>query len=225
MRELCIFVDESGDFGPYVPNTPLYIVSLIFHDMHNSISDNISRLDDAMKLRGLPIFNIHTGQLIRREGECEHMTGAERKWIFDALFHFVRHANIVYHSIAIEKRRMKADTDLKVNISKQLYAFLMHNLQWLMSYDRVVVHYDNGQMELSNILVNVFGAVLSNIEFKKVIPAQYKLFQAADMLCTLELLAIKAERKILTKSELAFFGSRKKLHKSYLRPAQAKRVH
>jgi len=90
-------------------------------------------------------------------------------------------------------------------------------------YDRIVVYYDYGQMELTNILVSVFNTVLQNVEFKKILPANYKLFQAADMLCTLELLSIKAKRKMLSKSELLFFSSERSLYRSYLRAIYRKR--
>ena len=78
-------------------------------------------------------------------------------------------------------------------------------------------------MELTKILVSVFNTLLNNVEFNKVIPSDYKLFQAADMLCTLELLALKSERKMLSKSELAFFKSAKELNKSYIKAIRKKR--
>jgi hypothetical protein len=90
-------------------------------------------------------------------------------------------------------------------------------------YDRVVIYYDYGQMELTNILVSLFTAFLNNVEFKKIAPSNYKLFQAADMLCTLELLALKSEKKMLSKSENTFFTSSKNLYKAYLRAIQKKR--
>lgn len=31
MRELPIFIDESGDFGPYEPHAPYYLITLVFH--------------------------------------------------------------------------------------------------------------------------------------------------------------------------------------------------
>jgi hypothetical protein len=92
-----------------------------------------------------------------------------------------------------------------------------------MQYERIVVYYDYGQMELTKILVSVFNTILNNVEYRKVIPANYKLFQAADMLCTLELLSIKAERRTLSKSELLFFSSERDLHKSYLKAIFRKR--
>ena len=79
-------------------------------------------------------------------------------------------------------------------------------------------------MELTNILVSVFHTIIHNVEFKKIFPANYKLFQAADMLCTLELLALKAERKMLSRSELAFFSSARDLNKSYLEAVKRKRI-
>ena len=32
MKELSIFVDESGDFGEYAQHSPYYIVFMILHD-------------------------------------------------------------------------------------------------------------------------------------------------------------------------------------------------
>ena len=69
-----------------------------------------------------------------------------------------------------------------------------------MKYDRIVVYYDYGQRELAKILITAFNTALNNVEIKKVIPANYKLFQVADMICTIELLAEKATRKIRTKT-------------------------
>ena len=96
-------------------------------------------------------------------------------------------------------------------------------METFICYDRIAVYYDYGQMELTSILVSVFNAVLHNVEFKKILPAYYKLFQVADMLCTLELLAVKAERKMLSKSEILFFSSERNLYKSYLRAIYRKR--
>lgn len=31
MRELSIFIDESGDFGPFEKHAPYYVLSLVFH--------------------------------------------------------------------------------------------------------------------------------------------------------------------------------------------------
>ena len=32
MKEISIFIDESGDFGKLNPRSPYYIVTMVFHD-------------------------------------------------------------------------------------------------------------------------------------------------------------------------------------------------
>ena len=49
MKELSIFVDESGDFGEYEKHAPYYIVTMIFHDQTIDISDNINLLNKSLK--------------------------------------------------------------------------------------------------------------------------------------------------------------------------------
>ncbi len=37
MKELSIFIDESGDFGEYDYHSPWYIVTMVFHEQEASI--------------------------------------------------------------------------------------------------------------------------------------------------------------------------------------------
>ena len=41
MKELSIFVDESGDFGEYDYRSPFYIVSMVFHDQSIDIKGDL----------------------------------------------------------------------------------------------------------------------------------------------------------------------------------------
>lgn len=41
MKELSIFVDESGDFGAFSKHSPYYIITMILHDQSQDITDNI----------------------------------------------------------------------------------------------------------------------------------------------------------------------------------------
>ena len=59
-------------------------------------------------------------------------------------------------------------------------------------------------MEVIRFLYSVFNALLENIEFRKVIPSQYRLFQVADLINTLKLTELKLENHILSKSEKHF---------------------
>jgi alkylhydroperoxidase family enzyme len=44
MYELSVFIDESGDFGPYECHAPYYIITLVFHNQGNDISEQVSHL-------------------------------------------------------------------------------------------------------------------------------------------------------------------------------------
>ena len=224
MRELSIFIDESGDFGSYEHRSPYYIVSLVFHDQAIDIMPNLLQMQQRMEQLNIPNHTVHSGPLIRREMDYKDYDIVERKRVFDRLFYFIYKLDISYHTLIVEKKQILGENDLTTKITKQLESFLFENIQMLTQYDRIVVYYDHGQKELTTILLSVFNTVLQNVEFKKVSPADYKLFQVADMLCTLELLALKREHKALSKSELKFFKSAKDLYKSYIRAIRKKRI-
>lgn len=48
--------------------------------------------------------------------------------------------------------------------------------RFFFDFDKVVLYYDDGQTELTNILVSVFNSLLSNVDVRKVLPIDYKLF-------------------------------------------------
>ena len=72
-------------------------------------------------------------------------------------------------------------------------------------FDKIIVYYDNGQIELGAILNTVFSIHFSNVEFRKAEPQKYRLLQAADFICSMELLKIKKIENRLSKSEKQFF--------------------
>jgi hypothetical protein len=79
----------------------------------------------------------------------------------------------------------------KIALIGKLAKAISEHLQFFMDFDKVIVYYDNGQKELSAILNAVFSLHFSNVEFRKAEPQKYRLLQAADFICTLELLRIK----------------------------------
>jgi len=46
----------------------------------------------------------------------------------------------------------------------------------------------------------------------------YRLFQAADMFCSMELIRLKSAASAISVSELEFFGNTRDLKKNYLNP-------
>lgn len=222
MNELSIFIDESGDFGEYRPHSPYYIITMVFHNQDASI---VSALDHLEKeLSYLPLMNhcIHTGPIIRKEENYPLMTIPERRRIFNKMIAFIRQVDIRYKCFCIEKKHIGDVVDQSGKLSKLISAFIRSHYSEFLGFDTVKIYYDNGQVELSKLLSSVFNALLPSVEFRKVVPSQYKLFQVADLVCTMHLLQLKMERNQLSNSELAFFGNVRDLKKNYLKPFSKK---
>lgn len=188
-KTLSVFIDESGDFGPYETHSPYYLVSMILHNQTIDISENIHIFDSHLLNLGYKHHAIHTGPLIRRESVYYNDLTEERKHLFNALFNFARKLHFQYSCIKIKKIECPDVIALTSKLSKALAEVLRANESFWNSFDKVIIYYDNGQIELTKILTSVFSTLYAHVEFRKVKPIDYKLFQIADLICTMELLA------------------------------------
>lgn len=204
---LSVFIDESGDFGPYEHHAPYYIVSMILHEQSKDISENIVALDSHIHNLGYDQHVIHVGPLIRREQNYRNELMEDRKKLFNALFHFARKTPVSYICAKVKKSECVDVVDITTKLSKSISRVLRDHLEYFESFDKIIVYYDNGQVELTKILTSLFNALLSNVEFRRVKPSDYKLFQVADLVCTLELLIEKATTSSFSSSEREFFHS------------------
>lgn len=222
MKELSIFIDESGDFGEYESHSPYYIITMIFHDQSIDIQPAIGKLNTELSYLGLDNLCIHTGPIIRKEEIYTEMDIQDRRRIFNKMIAFVRQIDVKYHCFFIEKRKISDVVDATGMLSKQISQFIREHYEEFLSFDDVKIYYDNGQVEVSKILSSVFNALLPNPVFRKVMPTDYKLFQVADLLCSLKLVSLKMENNMFSKSEMMFFGNLRDLKKNYLKPLQKK---
>lgn len=224
MRDLSIHVDESGDFGDYSSKfAPYYIFSLVFHEQCNDISDSIFRLDTEMAKLGFLSYVIHTGPLIRKEEVYCNLPPNDRRAIFSRLYYFVISIPIRYKTFDVARKEYPDAVSLRNRIHLLLSRFFENNLPYFLSFDRIILYYDNGQSELSQVLLFSLQEKFSSLIRKSnVHQYQYKLLQAADMLCTLRLLEIKAKNNSLSKSELCVFHSAKELRKDFLKRIKGK---
>ena len=51
MRELSIFIDESGDFGEVKERPTYYLVTMVFHNQAIDITKEIERLEERQWIR------------------------------------------------------------------------------------------------------------------------------------------------------------------------------
>ncbi len=224
MKELSIFVDESGDFGEYDYHAPFYIISMVLHDQSADIDNDLQALENELTNIGWPKHCVHAGPVIRSEEEYRGYELKDRQKILMKMMTFIRHLDVNFKSIYIEKKHIVDSVEATGKLSKQLAAFIRDNYQFFCGYDVVKVYYDNGQVEVTRILSSVFNALLENVEFRKVMPADYRLFQVADLICTLKLTELKMENHQLSKSEAFFFNDERTLKKNYLKPLSKKEL-
>ena len=224
MKEQSIFVDESGDFGEYDYHAPYYIISLVIHDQKNDILNDLKFLDRELANIGWKNHSVHAGPIIRSEEEYRGYNLLDRQKIIKIMMAFIRHVDIQFKSIYIEKKHIEDSVQATGKLSKQLATVIRENFNFFCSYDTVKIYYDNGQIEVTRVLSSVFNALLENVEFRKVIPSEYRLFQVADLICTLKLVELKMNTHILSKSEIFFFKDERTFKKNYIKPLAKKEL-
>ena len=210
-----IFLDESGDFGS---NSKYYLVTLVFHNQDEPINDELAKLNQELRYLDFPTdCAIHTGPIVRREDMFKDMSVEQRKPIFTKLYAFTRKTGVTYKTFTYKKREFADRMKLKARFARDLSLFLDEHTEYFTSFDKVITYYDNGQSIITETINAVFAAKFFDVEFRRVLPHHYRLFQSADLICTLELIRMKDDARELSKSELDFFGSAGKIRKDYLK--------
>ena len=195
---------------------------MVFHNQSAPIQSEIFHLEQELSYLGLAKHCIHTGPIIRREEDYRLLDVRERRRIFNKMVAFTRQVDIRYKCFFIEKKHIREAVETTGKLSKQISGFIREHYREFLSFETVKIYYDNGQIEVSKLLASVFNALLPEVEFRKVTPSAYKLFQVADLLCTMCLIRLKSQENLLSKSEMAFFGNVRDLRKNYLKPLAKK---
>ena len=222
MKELSIFIDESGDFGEVMDYPSYYLVTFVFHDQKNSIHQQVTKLEESIKNSGFNIEYIHTGPLIRRENVFEGYTIDERRKLLYKMLNFFNTCPITHFTVAVNRKEAFNKVELSGKLAKAIYGAISARQDYFANYEKVIVYYDNGQDELSSILNAVLSICFSNVEFRKAEPQKYRLLQVADFICSMELIRIKKDEKRLSKSEEKFFYKPQELKKTFLKSIDKK---
>jgi hypothetical protein len=221
MSVISVFLDESGSAGT---DTKYYVLTLVFHEQDIDINPQLSRLNDSLGKLGFPSGHaLHTAPILRQKDAYKTMTLDLRRKLFDHLFTFARITGVTYKSFVIKNKEYPDRVLLSGRLSRELSLFFRENLEYFQSFSTVNVYYDNGQAEITALVYGIFSATFFNVDIRKVTPADYRLFQVADLFCTLELCNAKDAAKELSKAENMFFKGRGRLVKTYLKPLEKMR--
>ena len=224
MKELSIFIDESGDFGEVKERPAYYLVTFVFHDQNEDIRQQVLKLEDSVRISGFHLEYIHTEPLIRREEVFANYSIDERRKLLYKMLNFVNMCPIRYMTVTVDRKEATDKIKLSGKLAKEINTAFREHSDFFMEFDKVIVYYDNGQIELSAILNAVFSIYFSNVEFRKAQPQKYRLLQAADFICSMELLKIKRNEKRLSKSEEKFFYKPQELKKTFFKSIDKKKM-
>lgn len=226
-KEISVFVDESGSFAPAGSDlhSPYYLLCMVFHDQSDDLTSEIEQLREAFRQTGLDAdHTIHAGPMIRREGEYRLMPRELRIRIFRRMMVFIQKARFKYRCFKVFKPYNSKSEAIHDTILQEIVDFLVSHRVDFNGCDRIKVYYDNGQMQVSALLKEAFAIYSAKVEFvADVQPSKYRLFQVADVICTLELAKAKLlESGSVSESEERFFGGIKNFKKNYLKPLSRK---
>jgi hypothetical protein len=191
-KTLSVFVDESGTFRYPDPSSRYYIIALVFHDQSFDIEPFVRELNIATERMGLDpeVFASHAGPLIRKEKTFAPFRREWRAKLFKLLFDFARRVDFRYHCLCVDKKYISSALHIISNLQMALTIFLASHKEQLHQFKKIKVYYDCGQSPVTNLLHKTFTSEIGgNVEFAQdVKPHDYKLFQVADLLCTIGLI-------------------------------------
>lgn len=199
-------------------------MTFVFHNQDDNIEQQVSKLEASVRTAGFAVEYIHTGPVIRREEIFCRYTIDERRKLLYKMLNFVNSCPISYLTVVVDRKEATDKIALSGKLAKAINISMRQHQDFFGSFDKIIVYHDNGQTELSAILNAVFSIQFSNVEFRKAEPQKYRLLQAADFICSMELLRIKREEKRLSKSEENFFYKPQELKKTFLKSVEKKKL-
>ena len=224
MRELSIFIDESGDAAF---RSDFYLVTLVFHRQDEPIQPNIAQYEYTLTKELLDTIPFHFNPLLNGQDDYKWKDIRSRKRQLHAFRIFAEHLPIAYAAFVFEKRSRVTNTaQLTRAIEADVKGFLRSKQSYLQDFDQVKIYYDDGQSIVTKALHLAIESAISNqaAVYKDASPKLYRLAQVADYLCGIELTAVKYERHLETRTDVEFFGSIRNFKKNYLKKIRRKRL-
>lgn len=221
MLEISLFADESGESGT---ESKYYLLTLVFHEQNDSIFQAISIYENDLRAKNLPNIPLHACPLMNGHDDYEGMDIQDRKRLLQAFFTMLQHLPIKYHTFSYRKDEFLNSAALGARIRRDIVNLIFDNLDYLQRFDKIKVYYDDGQYVVTKALHDAVEYALSTnaIMYKDGNPRDYRLAQAADFICTIELTALKFEAKEVTKTDDRFFGARNSFRKNWLKKVRKK---
>lgn len=216
MNELSVFVDESGNLGW---DSDYYILTLVFHNQSDDISQSITRYEHVLRERGLPDVPFHFVPLTHGNGPFAQMDVKCRSGLLQSFPTLVWHMPFTYTTFVYRKREFEDRSQLENKMRRDLLLFLFDHLDMIAGYGVVKLYYDDGQRLITRVLHAAFEYALGKqvLIYREAHPNDYRLSQLADFVCSVEHSACKFERHEESDTDKRFLGTARDFKKNYLR--------
>lgn len=224
---LSVFVDESGILSDQDGSSRFYILTLVFHDQSFDVGHQVELLNRDLDSVGIANLCFHAAPIIRANGSFEFMNWDLRRKIFSRMMGFARSVDFEYHCIVVDKKFVNTSDQIISKLESQLENWVNESNLRFEEFQLIKVYYDCGQKRITNLLHTFFNKHKSLVvDFAQAVePRKYKLFQVADLVCTLKLLEIKLQYGIgLAPCENRFFGGPKAFKHNILRRIKRKEI-
>ena len=221
MRDLSIFVDESGD---KTSRARYFILTLVIHDQSQGIANEISAYERSLASADLPNIPFHSEPLLNGHDEYEDLEPRQRKKLLSSFSALVRYLPIQYRAFVYKRREFSDISKLALRMKRDVSCMLIDHLTFFQSFDQVKLYYDNGQALIKKALDEAICSTLSKeaVVKKRTTMTEYRLAQVADYLCTIELAAAKYAAKENGATYDKFFGGIGSFKKNWLKQARRK---
>lgn len=162
--------------------------------------------------------------LLNGHDEHEGVEPSKRASLLSSFMLFFHHLPIRYKTFSYRKCEFACAERLSERMRRDVVNFLFDNLAYLQQFDRVKVYYDGGQHAITQALHDALEFALAReaVVFRSAIPSEYRLSQAADYACAVELAALKYQAREETTTDRRFFGSWGAFRRNVLKTAGKK---
>ena len=223
MTDLSLFWDESGEAGT---ESKYYCLTLVIHDQSHNIRPLIQQYEEKLRERGLPNIPMHMSPLMNGHDEYRNLTVAERRRLFLAFFTLLQHLPLSYHTFIYQKAQFSSMAQLEERMKRNLTNFFFDHIAFVSSFDQVKIYYDYAQKTITRVIrdaveyVTFRGARV----YRQTSAEEYRLVQAADLICTIELAATKYSRHEETATDRRILGNTRSFKSNVLKKLRRQRL-
>lgn len=203
-----------------------YLLTVVFHDQGEDVRQYFDRYEQDLSAKGLPDIPMHASPLLNGHGDYEDIDPKTRKRLLMSFLFMARRLPIRFHTFSYRKSEYPDPVALEGRIKRDLVNLLFDHLAYFQSFESVKIYYDGARHEVTQALRAAVSYALSKeaIVYRDANYRDFRLFQVADLLCTLELTGIKYENHAETATDRRAFGDARSFNRNFMRKFDKLRV-